>query len=158
MPERSVYEQALTLLGFRARSVAELRRTLLQKGAPTDEVERVLERLRDQKLLDDAEFARQFARNRLVGPGASRFRIIQELARRGVSRDLAERALDGLREEDGIDAADAIHRIARKKWASLARVDDVTRRRRLYAFLARRGFSPDEIAAAVRALGASDDA
>lgn len=157
MPERSVYEQALTLLGFRARSVAELRRKLLQKGAPADEVERVLERLRDQKLLDDAEFARQFARNRLLGPGASRFRIVQELARRGVSRDLAERAIDDLRQDDGIDPADAIHRVARKKWASLARVDDFTRRRRTYAFLARRGFSPDEIAAAMRALGASDD-
>jgi len=153
MRERSIYDQALTLLGFRARSVAELRRTLLQKGGEADEIEAVIARLLDQKLLDDADFARQYARNKLLGPGVSRFRIIQELARKGVSRHVADRALDELRDEDGVDSAGAIHRVARKKWAALGDLDDVTRRRRLFAFLARRGFSPDEIAAALRVLG-----
>ncbi len=157
MRERSVYDQALTLLGFRARSVAELRRKLLQKGAPADEVEDVIRRLQDQKLLDDADFARQFARNKLLGPGVSRFRIVQELARKGVSRELADRAIEELRADDGIDSARAIHRVAQKKWVSLAKLGDFTRRRRLYAFLARRGYSPDEISAAMRALGAQDD-
>lgn len=155
MREKSVYDQALTLLGFRARSVAELRRRLLEKGAPADEVEDVIQRLKDQKLLDDADFARQFARNKLVGPGASRFRIVQELARKGISRELADHAVEELRTDDGIDSAHVIHRVAQKKWASLAQLDDFTRRRRLYAFLARRGFSPDEIRQAMTAIGAA---
>ena len=50
-----------------------------------------------------------------------------------------------------------IRRVARKKWASLSKLDEFTRRRRLYAFLARRGHSPDEIAAVLRALGAQED-
>jgi regulatory protein len=155
--ERSVYDQALTLLGFRARSVTELRRKLLDKGAPADEVEQVIRKLHDQHLLDDADFARQFARNRILGAGVSRFRIVQELSRKGVSREIADRAIAELREEDGVDAAQEIHRVARKKWESLARLDDFTRRRRTYAFLARRGFSPDEISAAMRAIDAEGD-
>src|SRR3990172_12625909 len=99
MRERSVYDQALTLLGFRARSVAELRRKLLEKGASRVEVERVIAKLEDQHLLNDADFARQFARNRILGPGASRLRIGQELARRGVSREIADRALEELRDD-----------------------------------------------------------
>lgn len=156
MRERSVYDQALSLLEFRARSVAELRRKLLDKGNPAPEVDVVIEKLTGQHLLDDADFARQFARNKILGPGVSRFRIIQELARKGIARDLAERALEDLRDEDGVDAANAIQRVAKKKWMSLSKLDDVTRRRRLYAFLARRGFSPDEIASAVSALGGEE--
>jgi regulatory protein len=154
MKTESVYDQALRLLEFRARSVAELRRRLIQKGASALEVEEVLLRLRDQRLLDDADFARNFARGK-VGAGTSRRRIIQELTRKGVARELAEEAVDGLQETEGIDASAAIHRVAEKKWTSLAKLDDFTRKRRLYAFLARRGFDPDEIRVAIAQVQAA---
>lgn len=154
MHKTSTYERALTLLEFRPRSVAELRRKLIQRGEPADEVEQVLARLIDQRLLDDAEFARQFARTRVQGSGASRWRILQELARKGVARDVADRAMQTLVEAEGVDPADSVHRVAEKKWKSLDKLDDLTRRRRLYAFLARRGFNPDEIRGAMNTLGA----
>jgi len=150
----NAYEQALRLLEYRARSAAELRRGLLRKGAPAADVDAAIEKLRDQKLIDDDDFARQFARTKMLGAGASRHRILQELGRKGVARDVADRAIELLREEDGLDPSAGIHRVARKKWASLASLDDFTRRRRLYAFLARRGFNPDEIRSAMQALGA----
>ena len=156
--QSTTYERALTLLGFRARSVAELRRKLIEKGAPKAEVEEVLARLAAQKLLDDADFARQFARARITGPGASRIRILQELRRKGVASDVAERALDELEEDEGLDASASIQRVAEKKWNTLAKLDDFTRRRRLYGFLARRGYNPDEIRSAMNALGAEADA
>jgi regulatory protein len=155
--EISTYDRALNLLAHRARSIAELRRKLVDTGAPTSEVDDVIARLTDQKLLDDVDFARQFARTRITGAGASRVRIVQELRRKGVARDVAERALADLDEVEGIDASTSIHRVAEKKWKSLAKLDDFTRRRRLYAFLARRGFNPDEIRSAMNTLGAAID-
>jgi regulatory protein len=152
--EPTTYEQALTLLEHRARSVDELRRRLIQKGAPRVEVEAVLVRLIDQKLLDDADFARQFARAKIAGPGASKYRILQELRRKGVASEVAEGAIQTLEDEEGVDASASIRRIAEKKWKGLAKLDGPTRRRRLYAFLARRGFNPDEIRAAMAGLGA----
>lgn len=152
--ERTTYEQALRFLEHRARSVAELRRKLIQKGAPTGEIDEVLARLVDQKLLDDADFARQFARGKITGSGTSRIRILQELRRKGIANDVAQRALEELGEDEGIDPATSVHRVADKKWRALAALDDLTRRRRLYAFLARRGFNPDEIRSAMNALGA----
>lgn len=156
MNPSSVYEQAMRLLEFRPRSVDELRRRLLQRGADKTEVEDVVVRLRDQKLLDDTDFAEQFARSKVLGAGASRRRIVQELARKGVARDVADSAVDGLMEREGIDPSAAIHRVAARKWRSLAKLDDVTKKRRLYAFLARRGFSPDEIRSAMSVLGAEE--
>jgi regulatory protein len=72
-----------------------------------------------------------------------------------VARELADHAVEALKEEEGVDAAATIHRVADKKWKSLSKLDDFTRRRRLYAFLARRGFNPDEIRSAMNALGAA---
>lgn len=151
--EPTTYERALKLLEYRARSVDELRRKLTQKGAPKVEVEEVLARLIEQKLLDDSDFARQFARTKITGSGASRFRIKQELRRKGVAADVAERALDELHQDEGIEASASIGRIAEKKWRSLGKLDEQTRRRRLYAFLARRGYGPDDIRSAIEALG-----
>ena len=144
------------MLAFRARSIAELRRQLLRKDEPTADVDAAIARLIDQGLLDDGDFARQFARAKIVGAGASRLRIAQELSRKGVSREVTDVALTELREDDGLDPSASIHRVAQKKWRSLAKLDDVTARRRLYAFLARRGFNPDEIRGAMSALGAID--
>ena len=61
---------------FINRHIAELRRKLIAKGLGATEVDEVLDRLRDQKILDDADFARQFARNKVTGAGASRRRIV----------------------------------------------------------------------------------
>lgn len=153
--KRSTYDRALDLLAFRARSVVELRRQLLRKGEPAENVEAAIARLLEQKLLDDAEFARQFVRAKVVGAGASRFRVVQELGRKGVARGLAEEAVQSLKDDEGVDPSAAIHQVAEKKWRSLSKLDEVTAKRRLYAFLARRGFNPDEIRTAMSALGRS---
>jgi regulatory protein len=150
--DQRLYDRALTLLAHRPRSIVELRRKLLQKGDAAD-VEEVVARLRDQQLLDDADFARDFARSRIVAAGTSRRRIAQELGRQGVSREVAERAIEDLEEAEGLDSAAAVQRVAEKKWKTLLDLDEFTRRRRLYAFLARRGFDPDEIRGVMNTIG-----
>jgi regulatory protein len=152
--QRKTYDRALNMLAFRARTVSELRRQLIRKGEPAPDVDAAIQRLLEQGLLNDAAFARQFARTKLTGTGASKLRIVQELSRKGVSRDVADAALAELKEDDGLDPSATIHRVAEKKWRALTKLDDVTARRRLYAFLARRGFNPDEIRGAMSTLGA----
>jgi regulatory protein len=158
MRQLSAYEQALRFLEFRPRSIAELRRKLLQTGQPSGEIEQVITRLVDQRILDDAAFARQFARTKLLGAGASRFRVKQELARKGIARAIVDQAITDLQDDEGIDSSAALDRVAEKKWKSLATLDEFTRKRRLYAFLARRGFNPDEIRSAMGNLEANGSA
>jgi regulatory protein len=154
MKHRTTYDRALDLLALRARSAAELRQKLIRKGEPALAVEEAIERLKAQRLLDDAEFARQFARLKVVGAGASRRRVASELARKGVDRHVVDAAIDDLAEREGIDLSSAVHKVAEKKWKSLSRLDGATATRRLYGFLARRGFNPDEIRSAMQALKA----
>jgi regulatory protein len=146
----ATYDRALDMLASRARASAELRRLLVRKGEPTDQVNVVIDRLLTAGLLDDALFARQFARSKALGAGLSRRRLRQELARKGVARDVSDEAIEEVLAEENIDDSASIERVARKKLRTLSRLDIATQRRRLYAFLARRGYDVDDIARVLR--------
>jgi len=140
----SAYDRALNLLAFRARSARELERRLLQKGVTAERAARVIAKLRDVGLIDDGDFARQLARSK-VSAGASRRRLHQELFKRGVSREVADEAVDEVLEEENVDEVAVAERVARKRLPSLKGADVSARRRRLYAFLARRGHDSETI-------------
>lgn len=138
------YDRALNLLAFRARSSRELGRRLMEKGASAGCVDKVIAKLRDAGLVDDADFARQVARSK-VARGASRRRLHQELFKRGVARDVADVAVSEVLEEENVDEVAVAERVARKRLPSLASADPQSRRRRLYSFLARRGHDSETI-------------
>lgn len=151
-PKRSTYERALDMLEARSRGVAELRRLLIRKGEPEADVEAAIERLRASGLLDDANFARQLTRSKALGAGHSRRRIAQELAKRGVDRAVTNEAIDAVFNDEGVDEDAAIQRVARKKLRMLTGLEPMIRRRRLYAYLARRGYDIDDINRALSAV------
>ena len=151
-PKRSTYERALDMLEARSRAVAELRRLLIRKGEPEADVDAAIERLRANGLLDDADFARQLTRSKALGAGLSRRRIQQELSKRGVARDVSDHAIEQVFDEEGVDEEASIERVARKKLRMLTNTDDATRKRRLYSFLARRGYDNDDIQRVLRDL------
>jgi regulatory protein len=153
---RSTYERALDMLESRAKSVAELRRGLIRKGEAPADVDAVIERLRGSGLLDDGNYARQLARSKALGAGHSRRRIGQELAKRGVERAIADAAIADVFEDESIDETTAIDRVGRRKLKSLSKLDEATQRRRLYAFLARRGYDSESIAGAIRRVLGDD--
>jgi regulatory protein len=162
------YDRALRLLAARGRSVRELRRRLLAAKEPEALVDSAIARLQDLDLLDDAEYARQVARSQMLGRGYAPRRLQQELARRGVARDVADRAIDlvltedapagGFGAEAGVDLKEAIEKLARRKLRGLGALEAETRSRRLYAFLARRGYDSDDIRSVMTKLHAEERA
>lgn len=138
-------DRALNMLAFRAHSVRDLRRRLVQKGEPEEIADAAIARLVELGLLDDAAFARQFARSKVLGAGHSRRRLQQELYRKGVAREVAQASIEEVMADDEVDEEEIIERAARKKLRTLASADPETRRRRLYGYLARRGYELDDI-------------
>ncbi len=147
---KSAYDHALNLLTARAYTGRNLRRKLLQKGFAVAVVDVAMERLVGNGLLDDSRYAAQFARGRLLGPGASRRRIRQQLFQRGIPPELADSAIDAVIEEEAVDLEAVVETDARKKLASLGGLDPMVVRRRLYSHLARRGYDLDEINAVLK--------
>jgi regulatory protein len=149
------YDRALNMLAFRARSSSELARSLQRKGEERPHVDWALARLEEQGLLDDAAFARSFARSKVVDGKQSRRRVQQDLARKGVSRRLTDAAIDTVFEEEAVDQRAIVEEAARKKLRTLAGLEPAVQRRRLYGFLARRGYEIDDIRSVLSAIGSS---
>jgi regulatory protein len=146
----SAYDHALNLLTARAYTARNLRRKLVQKGFAAADADAAIERLLGNGLLDDSRYAAQFARGRLLGPGASRRRIRQQLYQRGIPAELADSAIETVIQEEWVDLDAVVEKDARKKLASLAGLDPLVIKRRLYAHLARRGYDLDEINAVLK--------
>jgi regulatory protein len=143
------------MLALRARSSSELARSLVRKGEEKANVDWAIARLLEQGLLDDAAFARALTRSRVVGGKQSRRRVEQELARKGVARSVAGEAISDVFEEEAVDQRAIVEEAARKKLRSLSGLDPAVQRRRLYGFLARRGYDLDDIRAAIEAAGST---
>ncbi len=143
------YEYSLNLLSARAYTERALRRKLTQKQFDAKEIDAALERLIGARLIDDEKFAEEFARQKLVNRGSSVRRVQQDLSRRGISREMARAAVDRVRESEVVDIGASIEAAAKKKLAAMSDLDDETKRRRLFGFLARRGFELEDIKRAI---------
>jgi regulatory protein len=129
------YERISKFIAHRPRSEAEVRRRMERQEVPPDVAERVIERLSDLDLLDDAEFARLWVENRETFRPRSRRMLRYELRQKGVSERVIDRALEQVDEEAGA------RRLALKKGQRLSHLDRSDFRRKLLGYLTRRGFS-----------------
>lgn len=135
--KRKVKEQALNLLSYRARSKKELTDRLQQKGAEIQCIDEVLANLESIGLVNDIEFAKLWVRERgkLYGP----FRLKSELFKKGVDREIIEKALNEFNE------LELAQNIAQRWLNSHKSLSNEVIKRRLIGFLARRGISYNTI-------------
>lgn len=154
MTQQSAYNRSLDALARRSRSTKDLERWLKEREYTQEDVADALERLTASGLLNDEKYAHSFARSRLVDRGMSRRRVAAELARHGIARDVVDRVIGSVVDDEGIDEDAAIETIARKKWRSLAKLEPGVGRRRLFGFLARKGFDGDVVQRVVRRVTA----
>jgi regulatory protein len=149
-------EAALSLLSYRSRSAAELRRRLGRKGFDPEVAGRTVERMRELGVVDDAAFAESFVRDRVrLRPKGTR-RLADELRARGVDAETARAAVDGVLEREDATELD-LARQAAARWRPQAGEEPARARRRLHGFLARRGFAGETVRVVVEeALGAEE--
>jgi regulatory protein len=148
----TAYNYALNLLSARPYSTSALYRKLIQKKYSAADADDAIRRLVDNGLLNDAKYAEQYARSKILSTGSSKRRLQQDLYRKGIKGDIATTAIANVLEQEEIDPAVVIERVAKKKLAQLGNLEPHVLRRRLFAFLARRGHDLDEIKAIVGRL------
>ena len=152
MTPPSAYNYALNLLSARPYATRALHRKLIQKQYSAADADDAIRRLVDNGLLNDAKYAEQYARSKMLSTGTSKRRVQQDLFRKGIKGDLATNAIANVIESEEIDPEAVLARVAKKKLAQLGDLEPVVLRRRLFAFLARRGYDVDEIKAVVSRL------
>ncbi len=146
--EVSCLDKALQLLAQRSHFEAELRRKLLRRDYPQTEVEQILAVLRRDGVIDDESVAAEFValRRRRRGEGSARIR--QELLRRGVDEDLAQRAAAETSDDDELRRARDLAAARSGRGAEEASIG---------RFLARKGYSTRVILLVLEELRRSDD-
>jgi len=148
----SAYNYALNLLAGRPYSTQALRKKLIQKEYVAADADDAIRRLVDNGLLNDAKYAEQYARSKMLSTGASKRRLAQDLYRKGIKGDIAGAAIDNVIADEEIDTSAVVEQVARKKLAQLGDLEPLVLRRRLFGFLARRGYDLDEIKTVVARL------
>jgi regulatory protein len=151
--EEELYAAALRALMRRAHSVHEMRELLERRAEQGSLVRPVMDRLKQHKYLDDARYAREFARSRAQSRRQGRYRIARELRARGVPDRYIEAALDEVFTET--DEATLIRARLKRRLARLSGAAgemDEKKLASLYRSLLRAGFSSDAIRNELRAL------
>jgi regulatory protein len=143
-----VYDQTLRFVALRPRTKAEVIAYLKKKNSPAPLVEQITNKLQTLNLINDAQFAQSFVNDRRLLRPTSRRKMIVDLRKKHVAKDVAE-VIVGTSQEDERAALAAI--VARKRRQSIYR-DDV----KLMQYLSRQGFSYNDIKAVVKGANETD--
>lgn len=101
---RTARDCALSLLEYRDRTEAEMRRKLKEREYAPEAVEETIYFLKEYHYLDDQEYARKYVRT--AGAGKSIRQLRQSLLSKGISREI----LDLCFEEETVDEEEAVRR------------------------------------------------
>lgn len=106
--QTSCMDAALTYLTMRMRSAHEMQTYLKKREYPQDEIDAVMQRLRELELIDDEAFARELVRNKTALRPTGRRALSQALYRAGIDRDTAQVGLETYSREDEQQACEAL--------------------------------------------------
>ncbi len=136
-------EMALRFISRRMRTSREVEEKLASKGFDRAVISGVVERLKSVGLIDDVEYARAFLRTSLKLRPRSYRSLNVELVRKGVSREIAASSVKESAEL--VPEAEVAKRLLAPASRRYEKLPPGERRRKLFSFLARRGFSLDTI-------------
>jgi regulatory protein len=137
--QEGAYRAVLRALERRSFARTELGRRLVRKGHRPEAVEHALERAAGVGLLDDAAFARSFVETRSAR-GRGPARLLRDLLAMGIERRIIDAAISAHWEE-GSERQDLPRALVARRARQLGQLPRDAKRRRLLAFLARRGFT-----------------
>jgi regulatory protein len=133
----------MLFLSYRARSESEIRQNLRKHEVPDEVIEQTLDRLRQDGLANDGQFARAWVENRSVFRPRSRRMMAMELKQKGLNEEAVTSALEDVNDEA------LAYEAAQKRAARFKDLEWIEFRKKLSEFLARRGFPYSVIAPVV---------
>ena len=147
---RRAYNKGLDFLSRRPYGTKELIKKLCEKGHDKESAQKACERLTELGLLNDEEYARILANDLLERKSYSIKRIKQELAFRGIDREIIENTVDSLDN----DPQRSIIILVKKKYIN--KLNDEKGKKRIIDALLRLGYSYSDIKNALNQISEFD--
>ena len=141
--ENVIYEKAkntaVKFLGYRARSKKELRDKLI-KDYDENITDKVISMLEKYGYVNDEEYAKAYVRDCLNLKGWGQKRISLELTKRGIDKNIIEKALP----KENTEQLELIEKLLTKRLKGNTNID-FKEKKKHFDYLARRGFLPSDI-------------
>jgi regulatory protein len=129
---------AYRFLSYRPRSRREIEKKLREKKITEENVNKVINFLKENNYINDREFAVNWVRYRMENRPRGKRALEYELREKGIDLDLIKESLDEVYKDEFDEYVVAV-RLAEKKMASFKD------KRKLLGYLQRKGFSYDLI-------------
>jgi len=152
--EEELYEVAVRALMRRAHSVHEMKRKLERRSDNKLLVQVVMARLKENGMIDDAKYAKQFARQRTESRKQGKFRVARDLRARGIPDRHISSALEEVAQTS--DEATMVRQRIERKLRSYRGEIDEKKMASIYGSLLRAGFSADVVRRELKALVKED--
>lgn len=149
--ENEAKEIALRFLSFRRRTEKEIRDKLKQKGFDGKIIQSTIGKLKRYDLINDAEFAAAWVKDRLTHKPRGKRLLRQELWKKGIKKEIIDQVTDQLCQDEDKSALEVLEK-ANRRYKNL---EPQVARRRLLGLLVRRGFSYDTARDALAATASS---
>lgn len=155
--EAALYEYAVGALGRRMRTVAELKRLMRRRVEPGELgealVELVIATLKDQRYLNDTQYAATYSSLRRDNQKYGRMRVITDLKSRGVHQDVIEKTVAGAYE--GVNEEKLAREYLRRK--RLQKPADAKQAAKIFRTLVRAGFATRTIIGILKKWDVEDE-
>ena len=139
--EASLYEYAVGALSRKMRTVAELKRLMRERVRLQDNgaelIETVVERLKQQRYLNDTHYATTYSHFRQENEKFGRIRVVQDLKTKGIHSDVIEKTVGAA--YAGVNEEKLAREFLRKKRS--AKPKDQRESARIFRRMIRAGFS-----------------
>jgi regulatory protein len=157
--EAELYEVAVRALMRRAHSIHEMKRKLERRSENKLLVQVVMARLKENGMIDDARYAKQFARQRTESRKQGKYRVARDLRARGIPDRHIASALEEVAQTSD-EAAMVRQRIERKlrsyRGPDTSKKIDEKKMASIYGSLLRAGFSADVVRRELKSLTRED--
>lgn len=141
-------DTALHFIGYKMRTVQEIRRKLAEKEFAEETIEEVIAFLEKYGYADDREYCRKYIREKLRMKPKSGYALKIELRQRGISSRIIEEVMGETELDEAGDAFRWLEKKNRGQWPP----ENEKKKKQLYDFLLRKGYSYDIIGEAFRQM------
>jgi len=152
---RKTFDRAVNLLGYKPRSVVELRTRLMEKEWTNAAiVEEVIVKLEGYGYLNDGQFAKDFAASQIRQKPIGKRVLQQKLTMKKLDKETIAKAIENTFEET--PESEIIERAVAKRLRLKGKPETREDTKKFYDYLLRQGFSYDLVSSKMREIAARD--
>jgi regulatory protein len=148
--QNTAYNKATFLCSKSEKCTSEILEKLKLWGLPSDEAEQVIEKLVEEKYIDDERFARAYVKDKFRLNHWGKQKIAHMLRAKNIAPEIQEIAFEEI-EDEGY--SDELHKLLTDKLKSTKGKDKYDTRNKLMRFAMGRGFESGQIYAILKEMG-----